>query len=76
MHKPLSGLAALCLFACLSACDQTTSNAVSGLVNAGATIACAELSKGSTSLYRQCTDTAGLAIPVGQALAQGLVRKK
>jgi hypothetical protein len=69
MRKPLSGLAALCLLACLAGCDQTTGNAFSGLAAAGADVACADLSKGDAALYGRCSDAAGALIPIAQAAA-------
>ncbi len=75
MHKPLAGLAALCLITLLAGCNQTTSNAVSGLVGAGADVACADLSKGDAALFSQCTNAAGVLIPIGQALSAGALKR-
>jgi hypothetical protein len=75
MTKLIAASASLCVFAGLAGCDQTTSNAVGGLLDAGATIACADLSKGNAALFTQCSDAAGSLIPVGRAVASGLIRK-
>jgi hypothetical protein len=75
MHKPLPGLALACLLACLGGCNQTTRNAVTSLVDAGANVACADLSKGDAALYGQCTNAAGSLIPIGQAIAAGALKR-
>lgn len=73
MRLSLSAFAALCFLGTLAACDQT---ALGPLLTVGSYVACEELSTKVPISVAQCETAAGDLIPIGQAIAKGLVSKK
>jgi hypothetical protein len=74
MHKPLAGLAASCLFACLGACNPALT---SKLADDLAAIECAELDPARIPMGAEaCATITGDVISIGAARARGLIAKK
>ena len=81
MHKPLAGLAASCLFACLGACNPALTSKLAddlGTFAGGlAAIECAKLDPAKIPIGAQaCATITGDVISIGEARAQGLIAKR